>query len=294
MSLYSKPGDQVDPSKQKKFAESDPSSGEMYSALLANRQDPASWEAYLTKLIRKRTVPVFGSQKPQLQNGYYTITDKFGVEYLINSSGLRSKPLDQLGDKPIIVGIGCSITHGIGLNCTETWIHKLAELMNCDYINISMPGHGLTVTSLYFTEIILPQFANIQGVFVYTPPPNRVDWIQYTDLDESQYAVTDQDLTVMSMISIIKDAGYTDTSRELLRGLEHSAFIQYTKDLKLIETNAELHNIAYSNLDSIEFMQTSRVLNNKHRYTKAQDGSHDGIELHQDIADEFFKQVTDK
>ena len=272
-------------------------SEDVYFDLLLTRNSPTQWENYLRNLIISTTVVadpwIEGEEEPTVpfDGDYHRVVDQFGVEYMINSDGLRSKPLKLLGDRPVIVGIGCSITHGIGLTPEETWIHKLAEQMDCDYINISMPGHGLTVTSLYFTDIILPLQLDIQGVFVYTPPPNRIDLTQYTNLDQSQNAVSEQMLKIRSMFCVIREAGVTATGLELIKGLEHTAFIQYTKDLRLIEANAKLHNIHYNNLDSMLF-GTSQP--RYHTYRKARDGEHDGAELHTDIANEFYSQLTDK
>ena len=260
--------------------------GEMYRHLRDKKH--TEYQQFLNNIMLNRTVKAHNVIH---KDGYYTVIDDNHVEYKINSAGLRSKNFDQIKFSPVIVGIGCSITHGIGLTPEETWIHKLAEQMDCDYINISMPGHGLTVTSLYFTDIILPLQLDIQGVFVYTPPPNRIDLTQYTNLDQSQNAVSEQMLKIRSMFCVIREAGVTATGLELIKGLEHTAFIQYTKDLRLIEANAKLHNIHYNNLDSMLFGPSQPRY---HTYRKARDGEHDGAELHTDIANEFYSQLTDK
>ena len=269
----------------------DLNNGKQYKQLRQFRDEqPAEWEQHLVKLIRSRTLPV----EHKLIDGYSVGTDTSGTEYRINSHGCRSKDFAEIKHKPCIVGIGCSITYGTGLDPEEIWIHKLAELMNTEYICLAMPGSGLTVTSLYAAEHILPVFENIQAVFTYTPPPNRIDMPQLTDFDESSYPILDQDIRVKSLINIIEQEPYTATDTELLRALEHTAFIQYEKDRLLLELATERHNVPNFVLDSQQFGQTDLVQHNQHTYTRARDGDHDGAELHTDIANTFYTAFTDK
>lgn len=274
-----------------KFDTWDLSNGEMYLHFKDVRDnDTETWHNHLTKLVKSRTVPEYA----EYLNGYYTVREEYphnnSIEYRINEHGCRSKNFSEIENKPVIVGIGCSITHGTGLIPEEIWIHKLADDLNCEYVNLSMPGSALTISSLYLSEVILPQFNNIKGVFVYTPPPNRVDLVTYTELDEAQYSIKDQEVVVRSLINIIENNKYTKTDRELLKAIEHTAFIQQEKDLLLLKLTCDNANIPNFVLDSVQFGQTDLVQHNQHTYTRARDGDHDGAELHTDIANTFAER----
>jgi len=271
-----------------KFDTWDLSNGEMYLHFRDCRDnDPKTWCKHLTKLVKSRTVP----ENATYSNGYYTGSEQYTdhtMDYTINDHGCRSKSFDYIKHKPIIVGIGCSITYGTGLTPEEIWIHKLAEQLNCEYVNLSMPGSALTVSPMYLNDVVIPALKNIRAVFVYTPPPNRVDLITYTDLNEAQYSLNNQDVVVKSLINVIESDKLTKTDKQLLKAIEHTAFVQTEKDLLLLELVCDKHNIGFETLDSELFWRSEAVELNKHTYTKARDGEHDGAELHTDIANEFF------
>lgn len=273
---------------RQKFDTWDLSSGEMYLHFRDVRDnDPETWHQHLTKLVKSRIMP----SDAEYQNGYYVVRERYPdnnrVEYRINEHGCRSRNFSEIKNRPVIVGIGCSITHGTGLIPAETWIHKLAELLDCEYVNLGMPGSALTISSLYLSEVVLPLFRNVMGVFVYTPPPNRVDLITYTDLDEAQYSISDQEVAVRSLINIIENNGYNKTDAELLKAIEHTAFIQQEKDLLLLKLTCDTADIPFHAIDNELFWRSARVESNRHTYTKARDGDHDGAELHTDIAKAF-------
>ena len=270
--------------------------GEMYRHLLDKKN--TNYQQFLNNIMLHRTI-----HAPNVthKDGYYTVVDHNHVEYKINSAGLRSKDFEEIKFSPVIVGIGCSITHGIGLTPEETWIHKLATELKCDYVNLSIPGCSTAITSLYCTEYILKQFSNVKAVCLYMPPPNRVDLLCYSDLNEAQYDLTEQDVHTDSLLNII-DRDYTTNppkpeDETIIRGIEHTAFLNYTKDDLLLKYACESHNVPYVSIDS-ELFQIA-LFNGKtaeqqliYENNKARDGSHDGELLHTDISSEFLRQLS--
>ena len=272
------------------------SDGEMYKHIKQTYiNNPQDYLNFLKRIILNRTVE---ADTVTVEGNYYIVTDEWGTEYKINNHGFRSKCFEEIKHKPVIVGIGCSITHGTGLDPEEIWIHKLAEQMNCEYVNLSMPSCSTSITSMYCSEYILKQFTNVQAVFVYIPPPNRVDLLAYTDLDEAQYGIDLQHVTTHSLLSVI-DRDYTAKpltveDSVILRGIEHTAFLNYTKDELLLQYACKDHNIPYLSIDSELFYRAQWSQWPAYETNLARDGSHDGELLHTDIANTFSKLYTDK
>ena len=146
---------------------------------------------------------------------------------------------------------------------------------------------------MYCTEYILKQFTNIQAVCVYVPPPNRVDLLAYTDLDESQYSIEDQHVTTHNLLGII-DRDYatkplTVEDSTIIRSIEHTAFLNYTKDLLLLEYACKQHNIPLYVIDSELFYRSQWERWSLYEDNLAADKEHDGELLHTDIANAFLK-----
>ena len=271
--------------------------GEMYRHLRDKKH--TEYQQFLNNVMLNRTLH---AKNVIHKDGYYTVIDDNHVEYKINSAGLRSKNFDQIKSSPVIVGIGCSITHGTGLTPEETWIHKLATELRCDYVNLSMPGCSTAITSVYCTEYILKQFSNVKAVCVYVPPPNRVDLLCYSDLNEAQYNLTDQEVVTDNLLNMI-DRDYTTNppkpeDNTIIRGIEHTAFLNYTKDDLLLKYACESHDVPYVSIDSELFQVTlfdgldpeQRMI---YENNKARDGKHDGDLLHTDISREFLRELNE-
>lgn len=286
--------------------------GKMYSYLKEIYQnDKDKYMNFLSMLVQKRTIPVEPEQTKLNDEGYYVGTDTFKcdedpdtleklkknnwvqdgkvvqIEYKINKHGCRSKNFSEIKDKEIIIGIGCSITFGTGLHQHQTWIHQLADKMDCEYINLSVPGCSTNISSLYCTEYLLEEFKKVKGVFLLIPPPNRLDLLTFTDIQEAEKPLEDQDVSLQPFFKNKYLDNWRDENltRDLLNhicSLEHTSFLNYHKDEALLKYRCNSLNIHFGSLDS-----NNRWIDPA--YTKARDLSHDGPEYHHDIANEFFR-----
>ena len=218
------------------------------------------------------------------------------IDYKINIHGCRSKNFNEILDKPIIIGIGCSITYGVGLRQEQTWLHNLAEKLNCEYVNLSMPGCSLAITSLFCCEYVLKIFKNVKAVFVFVPPPNRLELLSYTDIGESLNPIEEQDIHVEDFLVDLEQARdenrkFNNIEKKILRSLDHTTFLKTLKDQKMIEYKCQNLNIPYYSLDSSTFI----VPTDLPKYKKARDLLHDGPQYHEDITNDFYKMyMTDK
>jgi len=285
--------------------------GKMYRYLKEIYQnDKDMYMEFLSRLIQKRSVPIIPEEKKLNDEGYYVGIDTFNcdenpdsleklkknnwvedgklvqIEYKINKHGCRSKNFDEIKDKEVIIGIGCSITYGTGLHQHQTWIHQLADKMDCEYINLSVPGCSTNISSMYCTEYLLEEFKKVKGVFLLIPPPNRLDLISFTDIQEAEKPLEDQDVSLQPFFNDKYLDNWEDKNltRDLLNhicSLEHTTFLNYHRDEALLKYRCKSLNIHFSSLDS-------NLLYYKPSYTKARDLSHDGPEIHNDIANEFF------
>ena len=277
------------------FTEHSFTDGAMYKHILNKyRSEPDVYLKFLKDIMLNRVLQDINIVNTEQLDNYNVITDRWGTEYKINSHGLRSKPFEDIKDKPVIVAIGCSITHGTGLDPEEIWIHKLAERLDCEYVNLSMPGCSTSITSMYCAEYVLKQFTNVKAIFQYTPPPNRVDLLAYTELDEAQYPLHKQDVTTHSLLSLVETDYTSTTSNIIIKGLEHTAFLNYTKDELLLDYASKLYNVPYIVLDSEQFRESQWQRWSLYGQHKARDKQHDGELLHTDIADTFYLKFTDK
>jgi hypothetical protein len=155
---------------------------------------------------------------------------------------------------------------------------------------------------MYCTEYILKQFSNVKAVCVYVPPPNRVDLLCYSDLNEAQYNLTEQEVVTDNLLNMI-DRDYTTNppkpeDNTIIRGIEHTAFLNYTKDDLLLKYACESHDVPYVSIDSELFQVTlfdgldpeQRMI---YENNKARDGKHDGDLLHTDISREFLRELNE-
>jgi hypothetical protein len=277
--------------------------GKMYLYLhdiFNNRKD--TYFNFLSRIIKGRTVYKEANLPNQAstndfkkleQNNWVKDGKIIDIEYKLNQHGFRSKNFDEILDKDVIIGIGCSITYGTGLHLEQTWVHKLAQEMKCEYVNLSVPGCSTSISSFYCTEYILEKFKNVKGVFLYTPPPNRLELISFTDIDEAQYPIEEQDVASQPLLSndyldTWNQRTLTQTDKKIICGIEHTSFLNYVKDQKLLEYKCKSINVPFHVIDGNTFWYTPLVLANQSNYTKARDLMHDGPELHTDISTEFF------
>lgn len=99
------------------------------------------------------------------------------IEYRFNDVGLR---MDSTIDKTeYIIGFGCSHTVGVGVNLSDTWIHKLGEKLNIDYINCGVSGGSSKLCAINFFNM-LNRLKHLPKLVVFSWP-SSVRYCLYTD-----------------------------------------------------------------------------------------------------------------
>ena len=72
------------------------------------------------------------------------------TDYGLNSNYFRSPELGLVD----LVTLGCSQTFGMGVDDDDIWPHRLAQTLNCSYVNLAMPGSAIeTMVSSAFAYI---------------------------------------------------------------------------------------------------------------------------------------------
>jgi len=90
-------------------------------------------------------------QKPEVVN--YVTAFEGKINYKLNSHGFRTKEINR--DTTSIVALGCSHTFGLGLPEEDTYIAKLASMLNTSYYNLGVPG-GASDTAFRIASYWLP------------------------------------------------------------------------------------------------------------------------------------------
>lgn len=126
--------------------------GSMRPNLVTDFYGTDNEEDYLTNLKR-------------LPNDWYYRNNK--IEYRFNDVGLR---MDSGIDKDdYIIGFGCSHTVGVGVNLADTWIHKLGNKLNLDYINCGVSGGSVKLCCINFFNM-LNRLEKLPKVAVFSWP----------------------------------------------------------------------------------------------------------------------------
>lgn len=212
------------------------------------------------------------------ENGWLDRT----IDYTLNSWGFRSdREYDHVPEQ-CIVTLGCSFTFGTGLCEEQVWPSLLAQRLGVSLVNLSTPGHGLDLNSLWL--ILKSQgIMNPIAVCVYEPPPGRISWLEHRSPDAADAV----------------DARGTMFSHTLLDICETDGNINQ-KSWSMLINNITLNSMTSSvkNFNTISAWAQSRAVpliwcngKSNHYSSLARDLAHFGWEWHQFIADWFFDQL---
>jgi hypothetical protein len=112
----------------------------------------------------------------------YFHTDQSGIlEYRLNDYGYRSDIdyedfLFSSSYEDYILGIGCSMTEGIGINVEDTWLEKLGRMLGLKTINFGLTSGTVDYCNYQLTQLYNNRWNDINlplHVFVLVPPKNR-------------------------------------------------------------------------------------------------------------------------
>jgi len=216
------------------------------------------------------------------------------IEYKVNLHGCRSKNFSEIKDKDVIVGIGSSTTFGTGLYQEDTWIHKLADVLDCEYVNLSAPNCSTFIQSLLCTEYILEEFTNVKGVFLFTPPPGRLDLVKFKYVSDMNKDIKDRNIRITGIKSFIKEfltskRKFSNLEKNFALSAFYSSFFQSLHDILLLKYKCESKKIPFHEIDSALFDPPDNGMNFK---GFARDLIHNGSRYHTDLFKTFLQMYN--
>jgi hypothetical protein len=106
------------------------------------------------------------------------------ITYKFNKLGYRMKELEEVDYNNYYAFFGCSFTVGVGLNVTDTFVHKISQQANVDYINASVSGSSVDFVYYNFINLMNSAPKKPKCVFINWPPIYRnFYWINDTVLE---------------------------------------------------------------------------------------------------------------
>jgi len=173
-----------------------------------------------------------GDDKQDLQNNlrsqpldwYYRDRE---IIYAHNTIGHRSTYLKDLNFDDYILFAGCSNTYGLGLELEQTYSYKVANYLQTDYYNLSLPSSGLDI--LYYNlQTWLIKFPKPKHIFIQWPDESR--FIQRDIISQNLYHsvgiwTTDTNATKFMVLGDLLN--YWRTRAELFYNLIKQQLDQY-------------------------------------------------------------------
>lgn len=189
---------------------------------------------------------------------------KDSITYNIDSLGHRNDfELEQ--NQVYNVYLGCSFTYGIGVPNEKTWVHVLNRNLQYPAFNLGVPGCGIDtcyrLLKYYIDKI------KINSIFLFVPPLNR---------------------------------------REIFRNNKFNVYSLWTpREFRIFSDPNDLELNCEKNIDAIKFLCYSNHIKFTFLHSdksplndlidkdmRARDLQHPGIEVHEKIAMEFFKELN--
>ena len=228
------------------------------------------------------------------------------VTYKFNSLGYRMKQLEDVDYDNYYAFFGCSFTVGIGLNLEDTFVYKISQRANVDYINAGMGGSS--VDFVYYNFVNLMTMAPKKPKMVFINWPSIYRTFYWNDYTKTQFMLP----------SIIVDSHWKRTYEDFIV-MDHQVYNRFDIIRASIELICKLANISlfemstYQDIENKEFISRSPGIitdlplsqarfeypeylhiNRARDITRHKNGttSHPGF-MHQDaIVDKFFEVIT--
>ena len=111
-------------------------------------------------------------KKKMLENSGWLDTP---IEYKFNHQGFRCEEFD---DRACAIAVGCSLTAGIALNYSDTWVHKLSCNLGLHIWNLGIPSGSMGTCFRmldHYIHILHPKF-----VVILTPAPTRFEYQMFS------------------------------------------------------------------------------------------------------------------
>lgn len=191
------------------------------------------------------------------------------VTYSLNTNGFRSREIIE--DTGCIVALGCSHTFGLGLREEDTFIAKLATMLDSTYYNLGVPG-GASDTAFriasYWLPIIKPKY-----VVMVTPPISRFEIIR-TNGDAVLYNPNSKNLDKL-VEDIAKHFVVSDAN----------PIINRKKNLLAIENIVTTYNGKF-------YWYTEDIMDKTIENDFARDWQHSGPKQNFKVAEQIYSDIT--
>ena len=173
------------------------------------------------------------------------------IEYKINKQMLRCDyDLEEIGDKPVDLYLGCSHTFGSGHYKENTWPYLVSKYTGNTEVNLGVPGGDIEASYMRLLQFV--RRLNVANVFHLQPPYYRYGY--RTDNTHSTWIVWDDEKEMKDFYGqdYVWNNYLTDGAREY----------NYMKYLNLIRYECEKLNIPlyHSNIKNIEEEDTDYLL----------------------------------
>ena len=229
----------------------------------------------------------------------YFHTDQSGIlEYRLNDYGYRSDIdyedfLFSTSQEDYILGIGCSMTEGIGINVEDTWLEKLGRMLGLTTINFGLTSGTVDYCNYQLTQLYNNQWKDINlplHVFVLVPPENRwsiINGEEMTFFQGPNFSSVDGDGRLIYKLGNKYDYCVVESEEKKYaeKMLQYSKFDKYnTSQSFILDILQEKYNLFKLNWDyfGVNFPKSKA------------DSMHFDETYHEKIAKEFYKLVWSK
>lgn len=186
--------------------------------------------------------------------------------YKFNSCGYRSREFDFNDPRPVMLGLGCSHTMGVGIPFSDTWVEQLGkQFPGYKVYNLGQGGCSNDAIARLLTNVVTI-FKPILVSILWT---HRERFETYENNAEQQHGSWSEDKFVTQFD-------------------QHNAYNNYTKNKLIVHLLRDVYKFELLEND-IEYMSE--------KYTPAplaRDNSHNGSKWNKSVAQDFYEQYKEK
>lgn len=207
------------------------------------------------------------------------------IQYTFNSQGYRTKELNELDDKFVLI-LGCSHTEGIGLFNEDIWCNQLCDRLGIDRLNLGKAGSGPDI-----------QYINsLQYVKNNYPTPDLVI-IQWPQTFRRSFSYNTNDGIVLKHHNVNTQDERRDTEWFLNRYCGEDTAEMYVNNYTAYNStnilwksvNVPVYNWTWTG--DFDFDDCGLKLITTEDTGRARDMMHDGTDIHTQVVDQLYKDV---
>lgn len=235
-----------------------------------------------TKELFFRNIADESKKRDLIRSGWCTDENNLKpILYRANSRGFRC---DHFTDEPSLVFFGCSFTYGTGMHEDDIWPTRVSKHFDLKCCNLGIPAQNLGPSSLYTTLLMQDDIPNAKAFIIKKQAFDRITFFMEGVNGPGEYYSWNIGHYIQRVLSI------NDTNKQfynqLVRSVQPTSEVMDFKDLSLIISYAEKHNIPIIFADNSE----DRNFNKPGEYV-ARDYGHPGMEWHDFMTSATIKQL---